>query len=803
MKRAICSILTCLTLSQTSVSATENEDAGLGLNLTGLAYWSSQWTLIDAMKQASNGSGQLWATSNAQTYAFDTGHQNRLQLDAAGWPTSLPSDDDPDFHFVTTIIYQDNQHYPVGDYVVLYEGEGELDYVGPSLVDSQPGRDVVRLEAGQFFHLRILQTDPNANGNYIRNVRIILPGGSCSEQIDDYASSSESCAQPEDFIPFENSYASRVFHPLFIQDVQGFRTLRFMQFLSTINSPIQQWSQRPQLSDASWALENGSPLEVALMLANSINAEPWLNLPVRVSDDYVTNFAELVRDNLKSDLNFYLEFGNEIWNNAWPYNVDANYLSEQGRQRWPEAEGQELDYRLSYYGMRSYQACSITKQQFAQDALRVKCVMGGQTGVPWIAEQALSCPLYAQTSDLENCADSMDVLAVGNYFAGYFADSRYLELLNQWSTEGSQGVDKVFEEFQRGLFHELTYNPDEPDWWQAPRGGALSQAREHIQGNLDIANQHGLMLAAYESGQHLTYAGDSSAGRNDINERLFMTANRDERMGQIYQQYLNDWIEAGGGLNVLFESTGHWGPWGAFPLKEYQRQQVAPKFTHTQAFLAEQDCWWPNCQRDLSEPDNGPGQDDDDSSGDSPGDEPDEPTDPADPVDYLLTLSASAVIDTMGVRLQWQSNLPVGTTFQVLRNEQAIWHTAALDMEEFWLPLRQSYQYQIRAELDDGTVVTSNQTSIMAGDSEPPSNVEKLTALVSENGVALSWQSATDNDQVRHYKIYRNGQPYGLVGTTDYRDPWPPTGSITYEIFAQDHWDNTGEGTSVQVVIEP
>ena len=766
-----------------------NENSGLGLNLTGLAYWSSQWMLLDVMKQASNGSGELWATSNGRTWDFNTGHQSRLDLDEAGWPRSLPASDDPDFHYVTTIIYHDNEHNPEGRFVVLYDGEGTLEYSGPTLLESSPGRDIVQLNAGQFFHLRILATDPQQNGNYLRNIRIIVPGGSCSSAADDYAVSAQSCANPENYQAFEQSYSERIFHPLFIQDVKHFRTLRFMQFLSTINNPVQNWQERAPYHYASWALGKGSPYELAIELANKTNAEPWFNLPVRINNNYIEEFARLVRNRLKPDLNFYVEFGNELWNNAWPYNMDAEYLANRGRELWPETNGEELHYRLNYYGMRSHQMCDITKTVFDENSERVLCVMGGQTGVPWVAEQSLACPYYAPQNGNTDCGSNMDVLAVGNYFAGYFADERYLNTLNQWAGIGAQGIDNLFAEFYHGVLRELTYHPDEPEWWQAPEHGALAQAREQIASSLALAQQYQLMLASYESGQHLTYAGAFQNGRDTITEQLFLPANRDPRMAAAYQRYLSDWIDAGGGLNILFESTGVWDRWGAFPLKESQLQTDSVKFNAVQGFMQERACWWSNCERQLSPVDqpNSPGNDDA-----PPSDEP---------LDYHINLAAEPIVESRGISLSWHSNLPEGAEFQLYRDETLIWQGTATSYEQHWLTTQQDYHYRIEFHGED--VVSSETLTVQAGDSQPPGQVTNLNATVIAGQVQINWQSAEDNHGIKGYMVFRNDQPYGWLSdqAVQFVDPWPPAEENRYDIIAVDNSDNRGEAASITINI--
>ncbi|MEC4087640.1 hypothetical protein [Pseudoalteromonas rubra] len=781
-----------LALSLPLLAATsDNANSGVGINLTGINYWSSQWTTLDVMKHASNGSGQLWATSNAHTWEYNTGHQALLDLDEQGWPRSLPGDSpDAPFHYVTTIIYHDNPHHPVGEFVILYEGEGELYYSGPELISSEPGRDVVRMSENSFFHLQIHATDPNNTGNHIRNIRIIAPGGSCSDAATDYAASAADCASPEQFASFEHSYQERIFHPLFLDDMHQFRTLRFMQLLSTIDNPVQHWAQRNQYDYASWALNGGSPYEVAIAMSNKLGAEPWYTLPVRVDDEYIRQFARLLKTQSEGNSSIYVEFGNELWNNAWPYIFDGLYLEEQGKALWPDTNYHDIEYRMNYYGLRSAQMCDIIKTEFAEDAGRIQCVMGGQTGVPWISEQALNCPIHAAGVG-QRCADNMDVLAVGSYFAGYFADQKYLPILRDWASDGAEGLNNLFEEMDSGILHGLTYNPDEPPWWQAPEQGALAQARDNIQGNLALAQQDGLMLAAYEGGQHLTYAGDIRDGRDTISEALFLSANRDPRMASAFTNHLNDWQTSGAGLYVVFESIGRWDSWGAFPLKEYQTQTRAQahKYDAVLSFIEQTPCWWAGCEQSAQSGDNAdslPAGEDSSQAA-------------------MLNLSSSALFDSNGVGLSWQFNpvAEIPVKFEVYRDAQLIWQTTANSYEDHWLQLNQPYQYQVRAvHRDTGTVMAEANLSSKAGDSEPPTAPAQFSVQSDgAYGATLQWQPSADNQGIRFYKIIRNGQPYTLSDTAHFDDPWPPKGEVSYQVIAIDLAGNQSDASPVGTLL--
>lgn len=68
----------------------------------------------------------------------------------------------------------------------------------------------------------------------------------------------------------------------------------------------------------------GAPIEAQVQLCNRIGVNFWAVLPSLADDNYVSNWAAYIRDNLTSSLLAYLEYGNEVWNpgfaqTSWSY----------------------------------------------------------------------------------------------------------------------------------------------------------------------------------------------------------------------------------------------------------------------------------------------------------------------------------------------------------------------------------------------------------------------------------------------------------------------------------------------------
>ena len=567
-----------------------NANSAMAVNIDQLNYYSTEWTLVDAFKKASG-----WVTGCAGNCTspacpagtgysiFNTGEQSRLDLDRYGWVRSLPgaSDGSVCYRSAAALVFVGNNRTRLsGQYVVLYEGEGTLSYRGGAQVVSRsPGRDVLNLPDGAGLVIAITATNPN---NYIRNIRVIWPGGICNGNPFEYGENAAACtSQGKTYTSFEANYAAQLFHPLFLRDLRHYKAIRYMQLLRTndnINTLVS-WSQIPTPNHAFWNDPATSPpWKLAFKLSNTLQADAWINIPTKVDDAFVQSAALLARDTLHAPLKVYVEYGNEIWNNAYPYTFANQWVLQQGRARWGTGGDQNI-VRQSWFGMRSQQMCNIWKQAWGAQADRVVCVMGGFSATPWINRQSLDCPLWAsdpQNPTGANCAGNMDALAIAPYVAGYMGNPPFLPILQHWMQEADGGLNSLFAEIENV---------------------ALPQVVDFIQRNATLASSYGLDLVAYEAGAHLI--GTGSVFNDVAVTNLFLAANRDPRMGDMYTRYMNLWKDNGGKLNAIYNSVSAYSNYGSLGTKEYQAQPraEAPKFDAIVDFVETTPCWWDGCAR--------------------------------------------------------------------------------------------------------------------------------------------------------------------------------------------------------------
>ncbi|MGK7941863.1 MAG: cadherin-like domain-containing protein [Crocosphaera sp.] len=496
----------------------------LGTNLLYISDWSTQVPFVDRFK-----SSRRWITQmdwKPEGWIPDTQEYDLLDLDENGWVKSLPAPEEaPQYTKVSTIF----THLDQGRYIVLYEGEGEIEYKNGGTIAqsaSVEGRDVIDVGSSESLLMTITKTDPNGTGDYIRNIRLI----------------------PE---AHESTYQTETFNPTFLEKTQPFHALRFMDWMRTNHSTQGEWSERPTLDDYTWS-ELGPPVEVMVELANTLDRDAWFNMPHLATDEYVTNFATYVRDHLEPELKVYVEYSNEVWN--WHFE-QAHWVSQQ-----PENDPNFNGNSMNWFGKRTTEITQIWDQVFEETGQKEQVigVMAAQAFNTWTAEQALNYDSWS-TENKTHADYGIDAIAIAPYFGGYLGTPEHQAEVETWT------VDQVFDELTQGGV--LT---------NGPAGGALQNAYDHIANYADLAKQEGLQLIAYEGGQHLV--GHGGVENNQGISDLFIAANRDPRMGELYKEYFANWYQQGGGLFMNWvdvDTPSKWGSWGAL---ESIAQDGSPKY---------------------------------------------------------------------------------------------------------------------------------------------------------------------------------------------------------------------------------
>jgi hypothetical protein len=333
---------------------------------------------------------------------------------------------------------------------------------------------------------------------------------------------------------------SSTFREPFLERIRGMSALRFMDWMGTNNSQIRRWEDRPKVGQFGRS-EIGVPLEHMIELSNIVKSEPWFNMPHLADDEYVRRFAEQVRQTLDPSLRVYVEYSNELWNTTFG---QASYARERGLALG--LSGNDYEAQLRYYARRTNEVLAIWEDVFGEDKARVVGVYSAQSANEWTSTTILSW---------EGASEHADVLAIAPYFGGSFGSVDRASEVVEWS------LDRLFGELEKEID---------------------SENRDAIEVQSAVAAQHGVKLVAYEGGQHLVGVG--GAENDEKLEALFKSANRDNRMGDLYLRHLNNWWLAGGELYTLYSSMGEYSKWGSWGLLEIEGG-ANPKWSAVQQLL--------------------------------------------------------------------------------------------------------------------------------------------------------------------------------------------------------------------------
>lgn len=340
---------------------------------------------------------------------------------------------------------------------------------------------------------------------------------------------------------FEETFREHPFHPTFLDRWRGVACLRFMDWMHTNGSEVARWSDRPTPRSATFTTR-GVAAETMVDLANRLDADPWFCIPHLADDDFVRRFAQLVEDLLEPDRKVWVEYSNEVWNGQF---AQSRWAGERGRELGFAEKPWEAGWRFTAH--RSVEIFRIWEGVFGGTDRLVR-VLPTQAANPYVSERVL---------EFREAWRHADALAIAPYVSlNLPRQGRGLTTseVAGWSVE--QVLDHV-------------------------ESKSLPQAVEWIRRQKEVADRHGLLLVAYEGGQHLVGVG---GGENDEKvTALLQAANAHPRMGDIYRRYYEAWTEAGGDLFCHFSSVGRWSKWGSWGILQHQDDdpERSPKYRST------------------------------------------------------------------------------------------------------------------------------------------------------------------------------------------------------------------------------
>jgi Ca2+-binding RTX toxin-like protein len=520
----------------------------LGTNLSGVVDWSTSFPFVNQFLMT-----RPWFTQSGNQW--DTGQAGLLDLDANGWIRDFTRTGGPaPFDRVSTIWNTSDGYQRDGQYVLEWTGAGTI-VVNPgpgcSVVSTGDHRMVIAVAGSGQIGFSITSTDPAHTGDYLRDIKFYHQDD--ADLID----------------------AGVMFNPDFLEKIQDFRVLRFMDWMNTNNSPVQDWAQmRPE--DSAFQTNYGNDLRgvsVAVMvdLANQTHTDPWFTIPHLASDDYIRQFATYVRDHLDAGLVARFEYSNEVWN--WGFQ-QAQWAQAQAQANW--GSGVEGGW-MQWYGRQAANMANIVADVFgSQTGIRALNVFSTQSGWPGLETYALNAPEVVADGGMAPRDAPFHVYAIAPYFGGSIGAVENAGLVNQWLHQGEAGYIAAINFIRNGTAQD-----------------SLAHIDEAIAYHARIAASLGWQLEAYEAGQHVVDLQGLFGGTQDpAQTQFFINLVKRPEFQALYTEYLNIWKDNGGGLMAQFSDFGPASRYGSWGIWDCVTSPDSPRAAAIEQFRDTVEAWW-------------------------------------------------------------------------------------------------------------------------------------------------------------------------------------------------------------------
>ena len=526
----------------------EKKKSSLGLSLAEVDEGSTQFPFLNLAKSA-----RMWA-SQMPGMGWEDG--SGLDLDENGYIRSLEVDQKA--HLVFHILAED---YPVPfeRLVVRYDGQGSISYDGftKDEENSSDGKHILTLSSDaekKNLVLTISSTNPD---DYIRNISIV----------------------PEKYLDLYDK--GEFFNPVWIEKIKVFKLFKFTEWMATDSSPLEKWEQRPVPSQLSFAFappgkSRGVPLELMVKLANRTNTDPWFNMPHLADSHFMSQFAQLVKESLNTNLTVYLEHSSHAWNR---FSAQGSYGESAAIDRWGEVEHPQVQW----HGMRTTQMCATWKSEWGADSLRVHCTLGTDRNWRNQEELALNCPSWVAEGH-EACSHNIDSIGIDGHFDGYLHggwDSDYTEAIRAWFSDADGGLSKAYEQLTDGR--------------HLSEKGSLKELQDDYTHFKDVADRFGLELVAFSGGSQIRNAGTPVKDDNDF-INFHLAVNRGEGIYNIISNNFDAWRDAGGSLFVHSVDISRAANSAHLGALEYLQQSSSPQWRAITDFNKDHECWWDRCK---------------------------------------------------------------------------------------------------------------------------------------------------------------------------------------------------------------
>lgn len=330
----------------------------------------------------------------------------------------------------------------------------------------------------------------------------------------------------------------------FIRSLEPFSVLRTMDFTKANNDPSGLWKDRALPTSYSQTSSKGAAWEYAIEVANLTNKDLWVNIPTKADDDYIRQMATLLRDNLRPNVNIYVEWSNEVWGFEFPRTENQQKAAELGINE------------QQHYAKRTADIALIFGEVFGEGSLnnRIKAVLAWQNWNPadfiknmmrFLISKYDAIPgSYNASGKYTNPNQYIYAAAVAPYFAEPAADLC---------------VDVAT--IHRNMIADIKSNQ--------------SRVKAGVKYTADYGLPGGFIT--YEGGPH-----HAPGGQVTTNLATRTAAQKDPLMTEIMKYYIvNNWYGLGANLYMHYSHVGkssQWGYWGCMDDFTEDQFENAPKY---------------------------------------------------------------------------------------------------------------------------------------------------------------------------------------------------------------------------------
>ena len=522
----------------------------LGMNLGGLADWSTSYPFVNQFLMTRD-----WFTQTDSQW--DSGQADLLDLDANGWVRGFTEDDGAaPFRNVGTIWQTNGTVFHPGVYVLDWQGTGDVQVAsGATVLSQEDGRITFRLNGAEAVGINLFSTDPDNRGDYVRDMRLYH-------------------AEDSDLIE-----AGAIFNPAFLERIEDFRLLRFMDWGATNNSAVDGVEDMRPFDAARQTGEGGASLAMMVELANQTRTDAWFTIPHLADQATIRAIATYVRDHLDEGLVARFEYSNEVWN--WGFG-QAQWAQAQAVATWgADVEGGWMQW----YGRQASTMAMIVADVFgAETGTRALNVFSTQSGWQGLEGYALDAPDWVAEGGMAPRDAPFHVYAIAPYFGGSVGSQDNAALVDQWVGMGEAGFRAA-----------IAYIRSGPDF------DSLANIGTTIAYHAGVAQGLGWALEAYEGGQHIVDLQGLFGGAEDPEQTgFFIALVRRPEFRQMYLDYFETWRENGGGLMAHFSDFGPPSRYGSWGIWDSVYSPNTPRAVAVQAWNDTEEAWWADARAEST-----------------------------------------------------------------------------------------------------------------------------------------------------------------------------------------------------------